>query len=267
MILDSAWWFGHACLRYIWTRIEMRLKLALIVMVGLPVVSAAQPAPVTSRVAPLPPIGLPLPPIGFPLPHIGLPLPANELPPATVSERGGAVSHPVRRQHRSAIYFLPVYSWPYLYHEPMPNVSPASPDRSPTPAKRQRTGRLRLDIEPHGEQQLYVDGYFVGTSRDFDAEIDLEAGPHTIEIQSPGYETLHVDVNIAPGRSITYRETMKARDAKAAPEAAVATSPSVAPSTPMTLYTIPGCYIGNVIPQDGELPAGCDLSRLITIKP
>ena len=33
----------------------------------------------------------------------------------------------------------------------------------------------------------------------------------------------------------------------------------------MTGYVIPGCYIGNVPPQEAGLPAGCDLGRLITI--
>lgn len=251
----------------------MRLTLAAIVVLGLPVVSAAQPAtPVTSSsVAPLPPIGFPLPRIGFPLPRIGLPLPAIGFPPADVSPRRGADNHPVpvRRQHHpSVIYFVPVYGWPYLYQAPTANASPAFPDGSATVAKPQPpTGRLHLDIEPRGDQQLYVDGYFVGTLSDVGAEVELESGRHAIEIHASGYETLHVDVNIAPGRSITYRETLKASDAKAAPEVAVATPTPVARATPMTLYTIPGCYIGNVLPQDGELPASCDLGRLITIRP
>jgi hypothetical protein len=34
----------------------------------------------------------------------------------------------------------------------------------------------------------------------------------------------------------------------------------------MVGYIVPGCYIGNVPPQDAGLPASCDLSRTITIQ-
>jgi PEGA domain len=172
----------------------------------------------------------------------------------------------VRRPHRSAIYFIPAYGWPYPYGAATASATPALPDGSPTPPKPQPLpGRLRLDIEPGGAQQLYVDNYYVGTLEDFSSEVELEAGPHTIEIQAPGYETLHIDVMIAPGRSITYRGTLKTTDAKPAPEAAVPSSTSVTPATPMTLYFIPHCYIGNVPPQEVGLPASCDLARVITI--
>ena len=33
------------------------------------------------------------------------------------------------------------------------------------------------------------------------------------------------------------------------------------------MYLIPGCYMGNVPPQEVKLPAGCDASRVTTIKP
>ena len=46
--------------------------------------------------------------------------------------------------------------------------------------------------------------------------------------------------------------------------APVTPPPAVAPST---FYFIPGCYIGNVPPEKVELPANCDMSRLITRKP
>lgn len=250
----------------------MRFELAVIVMLGLPAMAAAQPAvSVPGGVVPLPPIGLPLPQIGLPLPQIGLPLPPIGLPPAAASPRHSDVNGPapgVRRQRRSAIYFIPAYGWPYPYDAPTASATPVLPDGSPAPPKSQpRHGRLRLDIEPGGAsaQQLYVDSYYVGTLEDFSGEVELEAGPHTMEIQAPGYETLHIDVMIADGRSITYRGTLKATDAKPA-EAAVPSSTSTTPATPLTLYYIPGCYIGNVLPEDAGLPASCDLSRVVTIK-
>ena len=33
------------------------------------------------------------------------------------------------------------------------------------------------------------------------------------------------------------------------------------------MYVIPGCYLGNVSPKNVALPAGCDLSKLTTIRP
>ena len=57
----------------------MRLTIAVLVMVGLPVVVAAQSRPMTSS----PPLGvpLPLPQIGLPLPPIGLPRLSMGFPP------------------------------------------------------------------------------------------------------------------------------------------------------------------------------------------
>jgi PEGA domain-containing protein len=241
----------------------MRLKLAAIVMLGLPAMAAAQTvAPVTGGVAPLPPIGLPLPRIGLPLPPIGLPAAAAPQP------RG--VNLPVqgmRKHHRSGPFLLPAFGWPYLYESAPAASAGGSRDGAPArPEPQPLGGRLRLDVQPPGGQQLYIDGYYVGTPEDFGGEVELEAGPHSVEIQAPGYETLQVYVNIAPGRSIAYRGTLKATDATPAPDTAVPRSTPVAPATPMTGYVIPGCYIGNVPPQDAGLPASCDPSRVITIK-
>jgi hypothetical protein len=47
---------------------------------------------------------------------------------------------------------------------------------------------------------------------DFDGtfqHIDLEVGPHHIEIRAPGFETIAFDVNVEPGRTITYRASMR----------------------------------------------------------
>lgn len=243
----------------------MRLNLTVMVMLGLPAVAAAQPAAaVAAGVARLPPIGLPLPPIGLPLPRIGLPV-------AEAPQPRAGVHHPApgaRRQHRSVIYVVPSYGWPYLYDAPA-HARPGAPDESATRREPPTLiGRLRLDVEPGGgDQQVYVDRYYVGTSADFNGELDLEVGPHTIEIRAPGYEALHVSVHIAPGRVITYRDMLKASGEKPAPEPAVRNSTPVAPATSMTGYVIPGCYLGNVPPQDAGLPASCDVNRVITIKP
>jgi hypothetical protein len=39
------------------------------------------------------------------------------------------------------------------------------------------------------------------------------------------------------------------------------------PPPPSTFYYIPGCYMGNVPPDDVELPKGCDRSKLVVRKP
>ena len=259
----------------------MRLALAaIIVLTALPAVVLAQPpVPGPEASTALPPIGLPLPPIGLPLPSIGLPLLPIGLPQATGTEprvskgrpsraaehqqpRMGARRHP--RPAATVVYFVPTHGWEY----PQPTQAATPGVTVPT------TGRLRLDVQPSGlVLQYFVDGYFVGSPDDVNGELDLEAGPHRIEIRAPGYETLAFDVKIAAGRSITYRAALKP-EADAAPGTLRVPSDTTAvapehatPATPTTFYYIPGCYIGNVPPEDVALPATCDLSRLITRKP
>jgi hypothetical protein len=55
---------------------------------------------------------------------------------------------------------------------------------------------------------VYADGYYVGTVEDFDGslqQLNLEAGPHHIEVMRQGAPSSAVDVNIRPGQTITYR--------------------------------------------------------------
>ena len=118
---------------------------------------------------------------------------------------------------------------------------------------------MRLELQPTAGLQLFVDGYYVGTLDDVHGELELEAGAHTIEIRASGYETLTFDVKITPGRSISYRGTLKPTDA--------ADAPAPTPVAPTTFYYIPGCYMGNVPPEEVALPPNCDLSRLVTRKP
>lgn len=248
----------------------MTLRLALTVMLGLPAALAAQPAaPVRAgSVVPLPPIGLPLPQIGLPLPRIGLPA-ATPQRHGTVNQRRGGVHPPPkrgRRQHRSPIYILPAYGWSYVYDAPVADTG-VRPTHDSTPAPdAPTTGRLRLDVEPDGGQQVFVDGYYVGTPEDLDDGLELAAGPHTLEIRRDGYEPLQVSVSIAAGRSITYRGGLKATVEKGAPSGVPAVA-AVTPAAPMTGYIIPGCYVGNVPPTEVPLPTGCDPSRVITINP
>jgi hypothetical protein len=71
-------------------------------------------------------------------------------------------------------------------------------------------GGLRITDAPR-EAQVFADGYFVGIVDDFDGvfqHLNLEAGPHHIEIRLPGaYDdgSVAFDVAVQPGRTITYR--------------------------------------------------------------
>jgi hypothetical protein len=72
-------------------------------------------------------------------------------------------------------------------------------------------GGVRIDV-PQRDAEVYVDGYFVGQVDDFDGRLqqaNLEAGPHQIEVRKPGFETITFEVNVEPGRTITYRSSMR----------------------------------------------------------
>ena len=43
--------------------------------------------------------------------------------------------------------------------------------------------------------------------------------------------------------------------------------PPYVPSGNLTIYVIPGCYVGNVYPVGLRLPAGCDLNKVVTFIP
>jgi PEGA domain len=247
----------------------MRLELAAILTAALPIVGAAQSSrqsPVATT-APLPPIGLPLPPIGLPLPPFGL-SPAIETPRL----RDGRPSHPMQDQHRrhsaakgrrtqqTVVYVVPAYPW---------NDYPAAPG-FPDPSSEYRemeplVGTLRLDVQPMGVAQVYVDGFYVGMLGDFGGELALEAGPHTIEIRADGYERVSLDVRIPPGRAITYRASLVRQTPSATP-AAPTRSPDVEPAASQPVYFIPGCYLGNIPPKDVRLPDSCDRSRVKTLE-
>ena len=192
----------------------MRLNLAVIVMLGLPAMAAAQPAaPVAGGVVPLPPIGLPLPQIGLPLPATGLPAIAA---PQTRRPANRPAPHP-RRPHRSGPYAVPVYSLAVSLRSAGRDHLTPTRHRIPALRRSRAWGTCNLTSRRGGEQQLYVDGYYMGTLVDFDSGVELEAGPHAVEIRAPGFEPLGFSVNIGPGRTITYRGTLESdrRDAGA----------------------------------------------------
>ena len=135
------------------------------------------------------------------------------------------------------------------------------------------TGRLVLEVEPADILQVFVDGEFVGTPADLGNALDLQPGTRRIEFRAPGHKTLTIDAQIVSQRTIVYRATLerlvptRTVPAPAAPIAPPSPEPAPVSTANRTMYLIPGCYMGNVPPQDLKLPAGCDLSRLTTIKP
>ena len=118
---------------------------------------------------------------------------------------------------------------------------------------------MRLEIRPGVDPQIYVDGYYVGMLNDVSGELTLDIGTHTVELRDDGYENLHVDVQISTDGLITYRGEMKpvggtdVRASAALPDLADP-RPDIPPTT---IYVIPGCYVGNVLPKDAGLPAAC----------
>src|SRR5579862_9660172 len=76
----------------------------------------------------------------------------------------------------------------------------------PPPSHHDGDGAIRLKITPK-QALVYVDGYFAGVVDDFDGifqKLHLEAGPHHIDVQAEGYESLAFDVQITPDHTLVY---------------------------------------------------------------
>jgi hypothetical protein len=223
--------------------------------------------------------------VGLPLPAIGLPAPPQyqkpwewrapswERPQVPAWERQGPpawerghVTQPIapayQRRRKTDVVYVPYLAYPYAV---TPAVGPAfgtPSEPSPPPEPLPETGFLRLEVEPAALLQIYVDGVFIGTPSDLGNELELGSGPHRIEIRAPGHETLTFDARIEVGRGITYRGELNALDAKP-----VQVAPPPVATGSRTLYVIPGCYLGNVLPDVSRLPSGCDISRMKTHTP
>lgn len=68
-------------------------------------------------------------------------------------------------------------------------------------------GGVRIQGAPR-DAQVFADGYYVGIVDDFDGvfqHLNLEAGPHQIEVRLPGQAPVAFDVNVQPGQTITFR--------------------------------------------------------------
>jgi hypothetical protein len=62
------------------------------------------------------------------------------------------------------------------------------------------------------DAQVFADGYYVGIVDDFDGtfqHLNLEAGPHHIEVRPPNAPPIAFDVNVRPGETITYHADVR----------------------------------------------------------
>src|SRR5207253_10530340 len=103
------------------------------------------------------------------------------------------------------------YSYPYGYGYPAYAYGyPAPPAYLNAVPGRPYSG-VRIEGAPR-DAAVYADGYYVGIVNDFDGvfqHMNLEAGPHRIEIRAPGYPPIAFDVNVQPGQTITYRADLQ----------------------------------------------------------
>jgi hypothetical protein len=82
-----------------------------------------------------------------------------------------------------------------------------TPDGYFNPVPGHYYGGLRITGAPR-QARVFADGYFVGIVDDFDGifqHMNLEAGPHHIEIQAEGFAPVAFEVNVRPGETITFR--------------------------------------------------------------
>ena len=88
--------------------------------------------------------------------------------------------------------YYPYGYTPRAYYEPIPG---------------RLYGGVRITGAPR-DARVFADGYFVGIVDDFDGifqHVNLEAGPHRIEVEWGGYQPIAFDVYVRPGETTTFR--------------------------------------------------------------
>lgn len=172
--------------------------------------SAPRPAPQTRRPTPGPPArAVPRPPDARPSTR-----PAPR-PPVRYLD-GRTLTYPYYFYDFDLFYRFPYGIYPFSYYPYPPYSYPVPPTacvtaEGATEGEAAEPGALRLDI-PQKEAAVYIDGYYVGAVEDFNGEAErlaLRPGPHHLELRAAGFQTLTFDVNIQPGKTITYRTPMQ----------------------------------------------------------
>jgi hypothetical protein len=72
-------------------------------------------------------------------------------------------------------------------------------------------GGVRIAVDQR-DAEVLVDGHYMGVVDNFDGtfqQVNLEPGPHRVEVRRDGFEPVTVDVNIQPGRTVTYRVPLR----------------------------------------------------------
>jgi hypothetical protein len=250
----------------------MKVLSAVAVVVGVSLSPGAMmaqtvlpPAPPFPAVQPLPPLS-PVPFVASgqsdPRPRL-IPGGMTTTPiPSTDLFRAGPETYSPRADRPLSGVNLPGFVGGYGY---LPGAYFASPpfifsaldvNRSP---RERAVGYLRLLVTP-ASAQIYADGFYVGSVGDVGAAgVELEEGPHRIDLRADGYATLTFDVRVLSNQTVTYRNILE----RAPPKTAVV---AAAPARPKTFYIIPGCYAGDR-PPAGTLPAGCDRRKTRQIPP
>ena len=101
----------------------------------------------------------------------------------------------------------------YGYNDPNdPGYSSSSSgNRYSEPEESRRMGSLRIKAKP-ATAKIYIDGTLVGIVDDFDGltnHLEIEAGPHEMEVRADGYATLIKDINVKAGQTTTERLSLK----------------------------------------------------------
>ena len=68
-------------------------------------------------------------------------------------------------------------------------------------------------------------------------------------------------------RIVEVEVPVREREVEPPPRPAAPELPPFVPTGDRTLYMIPGCYVGNVPPQNVKLPANCDVTKVTTYVP
>ena len=74
-------------------------------------------------------------------------------------------------------------------------------------------GSIRLKVKP-SDAQVYVDGYYVGVIDSYDGafqRLNIEEGPHKVEVRAEGHDPVQFDVLVTPGETITYKGDLPRR--------------------------------------------------------
>ena len=84
-------------------------------------------------------------------------------------------------------------------------------DRASRSAPEVAMGSIRLKASPD-TAMVYVDGAVAGRVSEFDGltnHLKLSTGAHAIELRADGYETYRSEINVAAGKTLTERMTLK----------------------------------------------------------